>query len=119
MNKKQKELIEFALPYEFGKPLKSIYIIPTGRQYNGFWGKNGYNDIKVVGLGWEDNNYYIINPNTDCDVISFFDLGESARFIQIDVPKRLNCIRLWCDRPICFNDTLSVLTPCKYTGEIK
>ena len=117
MNKAQKEFIEQAKPYELGKPLRSIFLIPAGKLYTGFWGKNGYNNIIIVGWGGrDDDNYYIVNKEYQCDVVNFMSLGSLAQCCNIDVPHKLNCILMGFGKPICFKDNLSTMMPEVYNG---
>ena len=89
MNKKQKELIAQCKPYPLGTPFDCLYIIPSGKLYNGFWGKNGYNKIYLVcqvQIKDKDDEYYLIGDKYEIDVVSLPN-------IEFDIPKELNCVR--------------------------
>ena len=121
MNKKTKEFIEQAIPYELGTLLGSIYIISTGKLYKGFWGKNGYNNIIVIGRGYgQDDNLYLINKDYECDVLFFYKMGEHMSSAKLDIPHDLNCVHIWFSpvHAIYFDEIVSGLTP-KYKQMMK
>ena len=94
MNKAQKELIEKAIKYN-GEPIDSLYIISKDRLYNGFWGKNDYNEIVVIAYSRATDQYYKwdLYPR---DVINF---NKEIQF-GVDIPNKFNCVRLFFHEPI-------------------
>ena len=98
MTEKEKKLIERAIILEDEKEMfnlnyKSIYIINSGKLYDGFWGKNGYKSIIVLGLD-EEERLINISRNYQCDV---FDIKTQYEFgyPRFDIPKDDNCFRIF------------------------
>ena len=109
MNKYQKELIAKCKPYPLGTPFHNLYIIPSGKKYNGFWGKNGFNKIYLVCSVHkpddDDDEYYLIGQDYDVDVLQF-----DAILMSCDVPSETNCVRLFCvdrNKRFVINEVLS------------
>ncbi len=92
MKKELKQLIESAEQYN-AQLLDELLIIPSGKAYNGFWGKNGYNKIILLGINKRDYKVYRIDTDIQHDVISFDYLKEIG--IKIDIPEEYNCVRLF------------------------
>ena len=99
MTKKEKALIDRAIEYD-GSPLHGLYIISAHKLYKGFWGKNGYNEMIILGYRIENHDeiIYHFNLNYPKDVIQCF---KDIQF-SIDIPKEYDCIRF------CFRDKLVV-----------
>ena len=68
MKKALKELIEKAEVKREGE-FRAFLTIPNGI-YNGFWGKNGYDNILFLGQSSEDDKWYKIADKIDA--IHFF-----------------------------------------------
>ena len=115
MNKKLELVLEQAQEYELGAPLDSIYIYSTNKLYNGFWGKNGYNGIVIIGT-YKDK-YYVVNKDYQCDVMDFRYLEDLAARMMLDIPHESNAIHMWFGKPICFKELLSSMMPQAYKGE--
>ena len=49
MTEKLKEIIKTAPRAKEGSSYTSFLLIPTSNAYDGFWGKNGFNNIIVLG----------------------------------------------------------------------
>lgn len=98
MNKYQKELIEKSKPYIPEMPFDYLYIIPSGKLYNGFWGKNGHNSIYIVcGVHKEhEDEYYLIGKDYQVDVLDFMDFSKQTMAISCDIPNKINCVRFFC-----------------------
>ena len=98
MTGKEKKLIERAIILEDEKEMfnlnyKSIYIINSGKLYDGFWGKNGYKSIIVLGLD-EEKRLINISRNYQCDAFDIktqYELG----YPRFDIPKDDNCFRIF------------------------
>lgn len=116
MNKYQKELIEKCEPYEVGTPFDNLYIIPSGKLYNGFWGKNGYNKIYLVCGVHEDNEdkFYLVGKKHQVDVLDFGDYlkQHTLTVLSCDIPNKLNCVRLFHlgRKKFVIRDVLSTVT---------
>ena len=94
MNKAQKELIKQARQYD-GEPIDGLYIISKDRLYDGFWGKNGYNEIVIIAYSRVTDQYYRWNSYPR-DVIN---CNKEIQF-SIDIPNKLNCVRIFFHKPI-------------------
>ena len=112
MNKACKKLIEKAKPYN-GEEIGMLYIINSGKLYRGFWGKNGYNKIIVIGSSRKPHNepveYYNLSENYDIDKVSIEDLVEHER-CNIDIEHKYNCVRVWFNKTITRELLLSDIT---------
>lgn len=72
----------------------AILILSDG-EYNGFWGKNGYNNLTIIGEIWqkeESPKYYIIVKNCECDVFQVYD---TKGYFNMDIPSNLGIPRFW------------------------
>lgn len=104
MNKACKELIENAQTYNC-QEIKTLYIINSGRLYNGLWGKNGYNNIIVLGEA-KDKNFYILSSKHQTDVVNVQSLFENET-CSIDISGKYNCVRVWFNKPLIVQYALS------------
>ena len=99
MNKYQKELIAKCVEYPEGTPFDYLYIIPSGKMYNGYWGKNGYNDIYLVAESISDSldesKYYFIGKGVDIVTLGDWRNKFKKEYFKFDIPEKLNCIRLY------------------------
>lgn len=91
MKAKLKELIENALPFQEGE-YNEFLIIPSGKEYNGFWCKNGYDNIIVLGKKQFETEWVRIDEGSTDDFSLSFNhyLGG----LNFDIPHELGCIRL-------------------------
>lgn len=105
-----KTLIEEAPIKRSGK-FRRFLIIPTGEQYDGFWGKNGYNNIILLGqeLDQDENDKYY-NITDSADVVTL----AMIKSIHFDVPTEYNCIRFWTDGYIEIHNEMNVSTIMGY-----
>ena len=94
MKAKLKELLEKAEQKSQGK-YNEFLLIPTNKEYNGFWGKNGFNNLIVLGRNTcdGDKEWYRIS-NEQCDVMNIID---NKHWCNIDVPSEYGCIHLFFD----------------------
>lgn len=98
MNSKEKKLIERAIILEdknemFNLNYKNIYIINSGKLYDGFWGKNGYKSIIVLALDTHDR-LINISRNYECDSFEIKTQYEYG-YPRFDIPKDDNCFRIF------------------------
>ena len=107
MKKALKELIENAQEYN-GELLTSLLIIPSGKLYDGFWGKNGYEYVNVIGCkvdGGQRTHYKITIDKAD--VVNVF----AVEIDSIDIPHELGCVHISFNKPIvCTENNLSSCT---------
>lgn len=87
MKKGAKELIAKAVPRKHDKFFE-LYVIDSERAYNGFWGKNGYNEIILIGRASGCEEYELITDHSD--VIHVFRGG-----FDIDVDSKQGVVRIW------------------------
>lgn len=105
MKKQLKELIENA-PYRIVGDYRCLMIISNGT-YNGFWGKNGYNNILVLGQDDKENQWYKIAEYVD--VLTIEHIGNCS--CNVDIPEAYGMPVLWFRRPIHIENTgISSLT---------
>lgn len=102
MNKKEKALLAKAVPYDYDdpKPIKAFYVVNTHKLYDGGWGKNGFNNMIIVGV-WEhdhDVTYYTF-PGTDQRDLMTAIVREPVRF-NIDITNEWDSVHFWFDKPI-------------------
>lgn len=111
MNKKEKALLDKAIPYDYKnpKPIKIFYLLNSHRLYKGFWGKNGFNNIIVIGSYWEegmkDEVYYKFEDCKERDVVDVFI--ESHMLIKLDIDGEYDTLRLCLDERVLVSENLS------------
>lgn len=104
MTTKQKCFILQASRQRTNELYRHLFIADTGTLYNGFFGKNGYNNMVIIGQT-EDGNLELITDHSDA-----FDL-RNCKGVNIDVMKENGFIRLWLDSQL-FKVPLMVLSSC-------
>lgn len=65
--------------------------------YDGFWGKNGYDNIVVLGQAVEDDMWYRIACEVDVFNIGF---KEPYTSVSIEIPSEFGVPRLFFHKPI-------------------
>ena len=105
MNKALKELIAQCEPYVDGTPFSSAYLIPSGKLYNGFWGKNGFNKFYIVCN--EGDKHYLVGGCAECDLVEIRPLSTA----YFDIPNQYNALLVRGNfKFVIFNSTLSIIT---------
>lgn len=109
MNQKTKDFIDKALPLPKdmckNTPFNPIWLIDSGKLYNGSYGKNGFNDIIVIGQS-KDGKLYKITEHSD--IIGFMRVRTS---IDVDVEHGIQAMRLeFNEQPILDGEPLSTCT---------
>lgn len=99
MKKKLKELIENA-PFKGVGTFTEFLLIPTNKEYDGFWGKNGYNNVIVLGYNKKEEVWCKVSYE-QCDNMFI----SNIRNFNMDIPRDLGCIRIW------FNDVIELSPP--------
>ena len=102
MNKKEKALLAKTIPYDYDdpKPIKAFYVVNTHKLYDGGWGKNGFNNMIIVGV-WEHDHdvVYYTFPGTDQrDLMTLF-IKDQGRFM-IDITNKWDSVHFWFDKSI-------------------
>lgn len=93
-----KELVENAPVRTSG--LFNGFMFSSNGIYDGFWGKNGYDNIIVLGQAAEDDVWYRIACEVDIFNIAF---KESYTSVSIDIPSEFGVPRLFFHKPIPIN----------------
>lgn len=88
MKAKLKELIDKAEPFAEGD-YDMFLLIPSGRMYDGFWGKNGYDSIIILGKLREVETWTRIDSGAS-DVFTM-QLREYNGHVNFDIPHDLGC----------------------------
>ena len=103
-----KELIKTA-PIKKSGYFNRFMFVSNG-EYDGFWGKNGYDNIIVLGKAADDEKWYRIACEVDVFNVNFHEKPVS---VSIDIPKEYGIPNLFFHTPIQINYdgfTSSVLT---------
>lgn len=93
-----KELVENAPVRKSG--LFNGFMFVSNGIYDGFWGKNGYDNIVVLGQAVEDDAWYKIACEVDVFIIAF---KEPYTSVSIDIPSEFGVPRLFFHKPIQIN----------------
>lgn len=105
MNKKEKALLDKAIPYDYRnpKPMKIFYLLNAHRRYKGFWGKNGYNNIIVIGTYWEegmeDEVFYRFDDCKERDLVEVF-VQKHMAVVKLDIDSKYDTLRLCLDERV-------------------
>lgn len=99
MKKAIKEFISKAIPRQSDEFI-DFWIIDSEKPYNGSFGKNGYNNIILIGRAKRTSEdavkpYELITDYSD--VVCFF---EGCGGFSIDIDHKLGAIHLWTDKPV-------------------
>lgn len=89
-----KELVENAPVRKSG--LFNRFMFASNGIYDGFWGKNGYDNIVVLGQAVDDEVWYKIACEVDVFNIGF----ESYTSVSIDIPSEFGVPCLFFHKPI-------------------
>lgn len=112
MKKALKELIENAKSYDSSKYFNRIMFLSNG-VYNGFFGKNDYNNILILAQEWNSGEWYKITKDGQCcDVFYTYKCNMS---FNLDIPKEYGIPSIWFDNPIRINNSLALSS---ITGKI-
>lgn len=99
MTNKQKIFIAAAKPKR-NTIYKCIYLCDSGKQYDGFYGKNGFNSLIIIGQTPE-GEFELISDYSDV-----FSCLTNRQF-DIDINKNDGMIRIFFDSPVQINYVLS------------
>jgi len=104
-----KELIKNA-PVKRSGTFSGFFIVPSGEEYDGFFGKNGYNNIILLGLETDSRKWCRITESADA--LSFIGMHS----LNFDIPTEYNSVRCWANKPIKIDNELDLST---ITGECR
>lgn len=96
MRKILKELIANAPQKSKGKFI-SFMVVSNG-EYDGFWGKNGYDNLLILAKDWKSNRWYKLAEYAD--KFTIFELFNKHVTFNMDIPKEYGVPRFWFDTPI-------------------
>lgn len=94
MRKALKELVDHVQIKRSGE-FHAFMFLPNGK-YKGFFGPNGYEYIRFLGL-CTDGKWYLIA--TEIDAIHFFDAG----YVNIEISELYGVPCLWANYPFKIN----------------
>ena len=95
MTKKLKELIANVPTIQNG--VFQCFLIVSNGVYDGFWGKNGYNNIIILAQKPKSDFWYKLCENAD--KFTIFDITEKQTF-NLDIPSDYGVPRIWFHKPI-------------------
>ena len=98
MKKALKELIESAQYKQIGE-YTALMIISNG-PYDGVFGRNGYNNILVLGNDKSDKKWYRISEHIDA--IHIQDIGDNS--LNVEIPSEYGVPVIWLRTPIHISD---------------
>lgn len=107
MTKALKELIEKAPKISKGY-FEALMIISNGK-YDGFWGKNGFNNIMILGRLWGNEKAGWYKLSSYADKLDLYCLSNAYCF-NLDIPEQYAVPVIWFNRPIEINYELEVST---------
>ena len=115
MKKSAKALIESAIPRQ-NVFFNHIWIIDSEKKYNGFWGKNGYNNIIILGRSDSTKSSAIEliadGVNEECDVFRIeHENGYGA--IDFDIRHERGVLHLYTSG--WFKLQIPVVSSCTFT----
>lgn len=105
MKKALKELIENAKPYDGNKYFNRIMFLSNG-VYDGFWGKNGYNNILILAQEWNSGEWYKITKDVQC--CDLFYICKCNMSFNLGIPKEYGIPSIWFGNPIRIDNSLAL-----------
>lgn len=115
MTKALKKLIEEAPLIDAG--LFNEFLIVSNGEYNGFWGKNGFNNVMVfvtiAGEGEEDKWYRLSDA---ADKLNVYHMHNKPCSFNLDIPKKYGVPRIWFSKPVEVNYSMKTADIMGYVG---
>ena len=102
MKKALKELIANAERRVAGR-YDAFLIIDDHKPYSGFWGKNGFNSMTILGYDSTTQKYYLISSGI-ADIIYTSDKISW----NIDISSSLGCVHIWFNSPVYITNDLAI-----------
>lgn len=99
MTDKLKNILENA-PVKVRGKFRCLFFLSNG-EYNGFWGKNGYDNILIFGYDDEQEEW--------CKVAAYadkFDIFKIEGTFNLHIPNDLGVPVIWFDKPVHIDNTL-------------
>lgn len=98
-----KKLIETAPTKRCGKFINFMFV--SNGEYDGFWGKNGYDSMIIFGYDLELEKYVKITDYAD--VFNIYRLNGNNSF-SLDIPTEYGIPRIWFSTPIRIDNELDI-----------
>ena len=95
MTSKEKKLLAQAKPYQHDLEFRAIYIINSKKDYDGFWGKNGYRNIIVIGQTFHNELYRL--GQVQQDVLTIENPYDYR--LKFEIGKEDDCLHMWVNQP--------------------
>ena len=95
MTDKLKELIATAPTIQNG--VFQCFLIVSNGVYDGFWGKNGYNNIIILAQRPKSDFWYKLCE--EADKFTIFNITKNETF-NLDIPSNYGVPRIWFHKPI-------------------
>lgn len=95
MTSKEKKLLAQAKPYQSNLEFRAIYIINSKKDYDGFFGKNGYRNIIVIGQTFDDELYRL--GQVQQDVLTIQNPYDYR--LSFEISKEDDCLHMWVYKP--------------------
>lgn len=99
MTDKLKEIIENA-PVKTRGAFRCLFFLTNG-EYDGFWGKNGYDNISVFGYDGDLQEWCKVSAYADK-----FDIFKVEGNFNLHIPHDLGIPVIWFDKPVYIDNTL-------------
>ena len=101
------ELLAKATPLK-SEEFSDIYIIDSEKEYDGFWGENGFNNIIVLGKMKGKEGIELITDHSD--VINAMRVGT----FNLDINSANGVVHIWFDKPVKLS--VPVNSACMFYG---
>lgn len=95
MTNKEKKLLAQAKPYQSNLEFRAIYIINSKKDYDGFFGKNGYRNIIVIGQTFDNELYRVGEEHQDVLTIN----NPYDYRLSFEISKEDDCLHMWVYKP--------------------
>ena len=93
--KKKNKLIKSAKTYDGKSLFNSIYIINSEKNYDGFWGQNGFRKIIVIGVTAENELFKIENNQYDLlEINNPYDYS-----LRFEISNKNDCLHMFVNDP--------------------
>lgn len=99
MRKALKEIIDTAEERSVG--YFDLLMFVSNGIYNGFWGKNGYDKILILGYVRSELKWFIISR--DDDVFSIYQLNGT---FNLDINSEYGVPTIWFNKPVYIDDSM-------------
>ena len=103
MKKALKELIANA-PEKLVGDYRALMFVTNGI-YDGFWGKNGYDNILILGQDAADYQWYKVSYSGDV-----FNLSQLKGTLCLDIPSKFGVPVIWFGKEIHIDNSYRVST---------